>query len=362
MSGKRLSTTILLFLFLASNSSAQTAMRLARSLDTAVIGRNYPNIDAILISQGNKIVFEKYFNGLTKDSLHDTRSSFKSLTAILVGIAIDKGFIKDVHQKVYTFFPEYNHYENWVAEKDSMTIEDLLEMKSGFDCEEWNDTKDCEDEMTRSNDWVKFSLDLPLIHRPGTVWSYMSSNPMILSGIISNASHMPLDQFADKFLFRPLNIKEYRWTKDKTGHAMTAGSFYTKPEDMIKIGQLVINKGIWNGQRLVSAAWLERATKPITKIENFSNVGIAQVQGAVPQPTYYGYFWYNEKLMTDKFEYNAVFSSGNGGQFIILVEALDLVVVFNGHSYNSRKSKLTFDILVRYILPYLVSANAPDKK
>jgi CubicO group peptidase (beta-lactamase class C family) len=361
MIGNRIFPPILLFLFVAGDSGAQTAMRLAGSLDPAIISRDYPNIDAILIAQHKKIIFEKYFNGLTKDSLHDTRSSFKSITAILLGIAIDKGFIKDVHEKVYSFFPEYKNYKNWVTDKDSMTIEDLLEMKSGFDCEEWNDTRDCEDEMTRSNDWVKFSLDLPLVHKPGTVWSYMSSNPMILSGIISNASHMPLDQFAAKYLLGPLNIKEYRWTKDKMGHSMTAGSFYAMAEDMVKIGQLVLNRGVWNGQQLVTAAWLERATTPITKIENFSNVGIARVQGAIPQPTFYGYFWYNEKLITDKFKYNAIFSSGNGGQFIILIKALDLVVVFNGHSYNSRKSKLVFDVLVRYILPYLESANAPDK-
>jgi CubicO group peptidase (beta-lactamase class C family) len=353
MSGKQFFLFVLPFLCMAIRSSGQAEAQLAKSLDVSTISRQYPNIDAILVAQGRKTIFEQYYNGLTKDSLHDTRSSFKSLTAILLGIAIDKGFIKSVKEKVYSFFPEYAHYENWVPDKDSMTIEDLLEMKSGFDCEEWEGTRDCENEMSKADDWVKFSLDLPLVHKPGTFWSYMSSNPMILSGIISNASHMPLDAFAAKYLFDPLGIKVYRWTKDKMGHAMTAGSFYAMAEDMIKIGQLVLNNGVWNGQQVINASWLERATKPITKIDNFSNTGIAQVQGAIPQPTYYGYFWYNEKLLTDRFAYNLIFSSGNGGQFIMLVKELGLVVVFNGHSYNSRKSKLPFDILIRYILPYL---------
>src|SRR5580700_5869601 len=148
MSGKQFFLFVLPFLCMAIRSSGQAEAQLAKSLDVSTISRQYPNIDAILVAQGRKTIFEQYYNGLTKDSLHDTRSSFKSLTAILLGIAIDKGFIKSVKEKVYSFFPEYAHYENWVPDKDSMTIEDLLEMKSGFDCEEWEGTRDCENEMS----------------------------------------------------------------------------------------------------------------------------------------------------------------------------------------------------------------------
>lgn len=112
MSGKQFFLVSLLFLFLANRSAAQAEARLAKSLDVSTISRRYPNIDAILVAHDRKIIFEQYYNGLTKDSLHDTRSSFKSLTAILLGIAIDKGFIKGVKEKVYSFFPEYKHYEN----------------------------------------------------------------------------------------------------------------------------------------------------------------------------------------------------------------------------------------------------------
>jgi CubicO group peptidase (beta-lactamase class C family) len=175
---------------------------------------------------------------------------------------------------------------------------------------------------------------------------------MIISGIISNATHMALSDFAAKYLFEPLGIKKYQWTKDKKGHAMTAGSFYISPTDYIKIGELVLQKGSWNNRRIVSEAWLNRATERITQIENFSNVAISKTKSAIPQPTWYGYYWYNEEINTGKLKYNIVFASGNGGQYIMIIKELRLVILFNGNSYDSWKSKLQFELLAKYILPY----------
>ena len=354
----------LLFVFSIVNCSCQTnkvngSPCLLDSISIAIQNGEYPNIDGVVISQDGKIKYEKYFNGFTKDSLHDSRSSFKSITGLLAGIAIDKGFIKNINEKVYSFFPEYKSYKNWDARKDSMTIEDLLEMKSGYDCEEWMSTKDCEAEMTTTNDWLKFSLDLPLAHTPGTFWAYTSCNTMILGGIIAHASKMTIPQFADQFLFQPLRITHYQWTKDPAGHAMTSGSFYILPRDMIKIGELVLHNGVWNGKRIISEKWIVQATQRMTKIENFSNVKISKNKIAEPQPTFYGYTWYNEKIQTNQFSYNAVFASGNGGQYIMVIRDLHLVIVFTGNSYNSSKSKLPFDILIRYILPYFNGEERP---
>jgi len=324
--------------------------------DTAMVTvekGNYPSVDGIVIAQHDKILYQHYFNGLTENSLHDSRSSFKSITSLLMGIAIDRGYIKSVNEKVYPFFPQYDTFKNIDSGRLDMTIQDLLEMKSGFNCEEWNGTKDCEGEMENSSDWLKFSLDLAMAHKPGTFWAYTSSNPMIVGGIIEVASKMPLSQFADTFLFQPLNITDYRWTKDPVGHAMTAGSFYIKPTDMEKIGQLILNKGMWQGKQIVSKRWINECTKPITKIEHFSNVGISKAKDVSPRPTYYGYYWYNEKVVTDRFSYNVVFASGNGGQYIMTIADLDLVVVFTGNSFNSWKSKLPFEILIRNILPFI---------
>ncbi len=345
---------ILLSLLLLVSSSAKAQQSPVTLLDSIPMAANkgiYPNLEGITISQEGKF-FEAYFHGLSKDSLHDTRSAFKSITGLLIGIAIDKGFIKSVHEKVYAFFPEYRPYKNWTGLKDSMTIAHLLAMKSGFDCEEWDGAKDCEDEMSMTQDWIRFCLDLPLKNKPGTQWDYTSINTMLLGGILAHATHMSVTEFADKYLFKPLDITRYRWTKDPVGHEMTAGSFYISPRDMNKIGQLVLQDGIYHNTRIVSQKWIEAMTKPLTKIENFSNVQISKNKTAIPQPTYYGYTWYTEQIKTPQFTYNVVFASGNGGQYILVIKELDLVVTFIGNSYQSWKSKLPFDILIRYILPH----------
>jgi len=347
---------LLLIILLASVVQAQNVQRKNRlllldSLTLKVENKTYPAIHAIIISHKGYKVHEKYFAPYTRDSLHDTRSSFKSVTSILTGIAIDQGFIKNLDQKVYDFFPEYSGFKYWNSEKAQMTLKNLLEMKAGFDCEEFNNTKDCEEDMSQSDDWIKFSLDLPLSHRPGTYWSYNSSAPMILSGVITNASKMTVIDFADCYLFQPLGITHYRWTKDPAQHGMTAGSFFIRPADMLKIGQMVANQGIWQGKRIVSAQWINESTKPQTQIADFSFVGISRTKVAQPQPAFYGYYWYRERIVTNSFNYDVLFASGNGGQYIMIVDELDLVVVFTGGNYNNWKSKLPFEALARYIIP-----------
>ena len=321
------------------------------SMTTAVTGNSYSDIHSILISKDGKLIYEQYFNGWNKDSLHDSRSAFKSITSLLTGIAVDKGLIKDVNQKVYSFFPEYKDFSRNNAWKKDMTIEHLLRMESGFDCEEFNGDKDCETDMMASKDWVRFSLALPMKHKPGTHWAYMSSDPMILSGIISRVSKMSIMDFAKKYLFDPMGIKHYRWTVDPSGYGMTAGSFYILPSDMMKIGEMILQKGMCKGNRIVSAAWLEQSTNTPIPIPDFSFVKFSRSAVAIPQPTYYGYYWYKEEIRTKTFRENVLLASGNGGQYIMVIERLGIVIVFTQGNYNSSKAKRAFDLLARFILP-----------
>ncbi len=321
------------------------------SLQILANENNYSGIHSILIAKDGKLVYEQYFNGWNKDSVHDSRSAFKSITSLLTGIAVDKGLIKDVNQKVYAFFPEYKDFSGNNAWKKDMTIGHLLRMQSGFDCEEFDGEKDCETDMMASKNWVRFSLDVPMKHKPGTAWAYMSGNPMILSGIISRVAKMSIMDFAKKYLFDPMGIKHYRWTVDPSGYGMTAGSFYILSSDMMKIGQMMLQKGMWNGNRIVSAAWLEQSTNTPVPIPGFSYVKFSGSAVAIPQPTYYGYYWYKEEIRTKTFRENVVFASGNGGQYLMLIERLGLVVVFTQGNYNSWKAKKAFDLLARFIIP-----------
>jgi CubicO group peptidase (beta-lactamase class C family) len=133
---------------------------------------------------------------------------------------------------------------------------------------------------------------------------------------------------------------------------MTAGSFYIRPEDMLKIGELVSNKGYWKGKALVSRKWIIESTAagiPIPDKHSFMQTSRSKV--AAPCQSYYGYSWYKEKIKTPKWQYDAVFASGNGGQYIFIIKELDLVVVFTQGNYGSWKAKQAFDILASYIIP-----------
>jgi CubicO group peptidase (beta-lactamase class C family) len=334
-----------------TNTHAQT-QALLDSMTRAINKQEYTGIHSVLISKGDKLLYEHYFNGFAADSLHDSRSSFKSITSLLMGIAIDKGFIKNVDQKVYSFFPEYHSFANPDPRKRQITIKNLLEMRSGFNCDEWvDDGKDCESEMEPTKDWVKFSLDLPMKDDPGTVWAYTSCDPMIISGIIKNATHLSIMEFAKKYLFAPLGISHYRWTVDPAGHGATAGSFFIQPNDMVKIGRLVKNNGVWNGKRIVSEQWLKTSTTATIPIPDFSFVKSSRAKLAQPQPVYYGYYWYNEQVKTGSYAEDVLFASGNGGQYIMIIKKLDLVVVFTQGNYNNWKAKRAFELLVKYIIP-----------
>lgn len=330
--------------------SPATAQSKLEQMEQAVGAGQYPNLHSILVSQGGRTVYERYFNGYTADSLHETRSAFKSITSLLVGIAIDRGMIKGVDQKVSGFFPEDTAFGSDPLKKQ-MTIRNLLEMRTGFDCEEWDGTRDCESEMEKTRDWVKFSLALPMKNPPGTVWAYTSCSPMILSGIIEKVSGMPVMDFAQKHLFSKLGITHYRWTIDPSGHGMTAGSFYIRPEDMLKIGQLVLNQGEWRGKQIISRAWIKESTHAQILINEGSFVKTSRSTAAVPQQVYYGYQWYNEVIKTKSGSYPMVFASGNGGQYVMIIEPLKIAVVFTQGNYGKRVAKQAFDIVARYILP-----------
>jgi CubicO group peptidase (beta-lactamase class C family) len=343
-----------LMLCLAIQSFAQESKTVDEfpGITKAITNSEYKGIDGLLIAQNGNMIYEKYFNGFGRDSLHDSRSSFKSVTSLLVGIAIDQGFIKNENEPVYRFFPENKGIANDPVKK-KMTIKNLLEMRSGFDCNEWTDDgRDCEAEMSKTRDWVQFSLGLSMKNEPGKVWAYTSCDPMIVSGIISQATHMTIMEFARKYLFEPLGISNYEWTTDSAGHGMTAGSFYVLPSDMLKIGLLILNNGNWNGKQIVSAGWLEKsitATIPIP--DGWSFIKVSRYPEAIPQQAYYGYYWYKETVKTNSWHEDVVFASGNGGQYIMVIRRLDLVVVFTQQNYQNWTAKRAFEILAKYIIP-----------
>jgi CubicO group peptidase (beta-lactamase class C family) len=227
------------YFFLLSSCSGQPSGRsISQELRNKITDNAYPKIDATLVEKNNSIIVEEYFNGFTKESPHDLRSSFKSITSLLAGIAIDQQLFK-LTDSIGRFFPELKD-----ERKRSIRVQDLLEMRSGLNCEEFYEIgPECETDMMNSKDWVAFCLGADMIREPGLNWSYNSNEPLLVGEIITRASGMSVMDFAKKYLFQPLGVVQYKWTVSPTGSGMTAGSFYMKPIDFIKIINLVKQKG-----------------------------------------------------------------------------------------------------------------------
>lgn len=339
---------LIVFLSLLSFSckSQQTDDKLIE-LKKLITADKYPNIDGVIISKNDKILFEEYFNGFGRDSLHDTRSSFKSVTSLLAGIAIDQGLFT-VNDEIHKFFTEWKN-----DPRGKITVKDLLEMKSGLACEGFFGIgPDCESGMWETDDWLGYILNISLRHDPGLNWAYTSMEPELVGIIISRTSDMTLMEFAKKYLFEPLGIKNYKWFITPNGRGYAAGSFYMKPIDMLKIAQLVLNKGNWRGQEIVSEKWINESTNCQTDVE-MSFVRFARTKNAKYSTANYGYLWYRESFQYQDIKTEGLFASGNGGQYMMILDDYDAAIAFTGSNYGNWRGKLPFDILLKYIIPIL---------
>ncbi|MFK8102975.1 MAG: serine hydrolase domain-containing protein [Saprospiraceae bacterium] len=341
-----------LALMLVTTCQSQTINNpLLQDLKAKVAEKVYPKIDGIIVEHGDKIIVEEYFNDFEKDSLHDTRSSFKSITSLLAGIAIDKQLFT-LEDKLSRFFPDLKN-----EEKRNIRVKDLLEMRSGLNCEEFYEIgPECESEMWDSKDWIAYCLNVEVKGLPGLNWSYSSNDPMLVGEIISRASGMSIMEFAKQNLFKPLGIEKYRWTISPKGRGMTAGSFYMRPIDMLKVIDLVENKGRWNDQQIVSEEWVEQSTNCEIDID-FSFTRYSKLKNAKYRSAAYGFFWYQEVLQYKNIKTSVLFASGNGGQYMMLLPDYNAKVIFTGSNYGNWRGKLPFEILLRYLIPMIEKKN-----
>jgi CubicO group peptidase (beta-lactamase class C family) len=284
----------------------------------------YGNIHSILVVENNDLVIEQYYNGWERDRLHFLASTTKSFNSILIGIAIDQGKIKNVNQKVLSFFPEYETLEK-DTRKHQMTIKDLLTMTSGFKWDENtfppDDPKNMGNQMEQTADWLKSALSLPMDTLPGTKYVYCGPNDVILSEIIRRSTGQNIAEFAEVNLFKPLGIKEYDWFS-KNGVFDSGGGLKLRPRDIAKYGLIHLNFGKWGDREIVSKKWVEETSQAFIEIKH---------------PLYSCYQW--QMVKTD-LGFNVWFIPGNGGQIINIIPALAMVVVINADNRNIPKENM----------------------
>ncbi|MGH7111978.1 MAG: serine hydrolase domain-containing protein [Stellaceae bacterium] len=250
-------------------------------------------------------------------TLHDLQSITKSVTAILVGIALDRGWLKSVGAPVLSFFLQYADLRTLARER--ITLGDLLSMTSGLF---WPDGSIL---LSAAQDPYRFVLKQPIEAAPGKVWNYNSGGVEVVGAILKKVSGQPLDQFAKKALFDPLGITDWQWGRLANGEPGASWGLRLRPRDLAKIGQFVLNHGIWHGRRIVSAAWIKQMTAPHSNLPGWET-GFGDG---------YGYLWWLGRASIDDHNIPWVAGFGWGGQCAYVVPGLDLVVVATAGAYRT---------------------------
>lgn len=266
------------------------------------------NVNSLIVARHGTIVAELHGSPDQSEVLRDIKSGSKSVLSVLVGIAIDKGYIKGVDEKVLSFFPEFTP-ANMDDRKAAMTVRDLLTMGSGFMCDMYG-TPGSDAIDTGAKDTAYQCLNKPMAYQPGEKFQYCQCNAYLLASILERKTGMGTLAFADKYLFRPLGITRAEWLTAQEGIAKGFVGLHLLPKDLAKIGQLFLNKGQWDGKQVVPVKFLEDATA-------------AQIATGWPDASY-GYQWWTIDSA------KAVMAMGIGGQYILINPAKDVLVVLTG--------------------------------
>lgn len=345
----------------------------AVNLDSSLIELGVRNIQdgrfgevhSMLIYKDGKLVLDAYFQGhkyqwgapdhygawvpWNATMPHTVHSVSKSITSLCIGIAIDKGFIKSVDQSIFDYLPDHQQFNT--EGKQAITIEHLLTMTSGLQWAEWNaPLSSVENDQVgiyfADTDPVNFILDRPLVFTPGTHFNYSGGNIQLLRAILENAAQMPLDSFSQKYLFEPLHADSSYWSlRFRTGEIMAASGLNQTPREMVKIGTVMLNKGIWNGVRIISENWVEKSG------QSFAGISGIKVPGEDFGRVGYSYTWWTKEFSNSGRKIKMYWANGWGGQKIMVFPELNMVIVFTGANYMSKVKELK--ILEKYVLPAL---------
>lgn len=316
-----------------------------RLLDNLVrqVGGAKHEMHSLLLLRSGHLVMEEYYNGYDEARTHDLRSATKSITSMLIGVAVDRGDIATIDQPLVPYV-ESRYPKLDLANKRDITLRHLLTMSGGLDCDDGDrKTKGQEDRMYRSRDWVRYFLELDVVAAPGLETRYCTGGVVALGAVLESSTGMSVEAFADEVLFEPLGITRREWaTFDRKRQIDTGGHLELTPLGMVAIGQLVLNRGKHRGLQLVSEGWLDESTRAVTDIRG--------------EP--YGYLWWP---MTPKYGERSVqtmIARGNGGQTIIVVPEFDLVFVTTSGYYNKPQSQKPFEFLYNAILPSVCELQA----
>ncbi len=314
----------------------------------------FEGIDSVVITRNNRLVlyeqirqrvgdFDDWINN-RDHRRHVLHSTSKSFTSALIGIAIDQGSIASTQVLFYDMF-NYGAYDNWDPRKAEMTLEDALTMRLGLEWDEWSlPYSDPNNQLvyleTHKDDWAKALLDLPMTHDPGSFYAYNTAATIAIGQALQNVTGIPMADFADQYLFFPMDITTAEWGRTPTGLPNGGSGLFLLARDMAKFGQLFIDDGMWQGQQLISPAWVADSVVRRVDISAWATFSEA-----------YGFQWWLDDFRHQGQVVAAYVTSGYGGQYIFALPDLELVVAFTGQNYGNGSGVANLYVMIEaYIL------------
>lgn len=286
------------------------------------------DLRGVVVIRAGRRVAERYYNGASSRELHDIRSAGKSVTALLIGIAMDRGAIRSVDDPVSKY---------WLASVGSaigsVPLRDVLTMRSGLAAYDDDPASPGnEDKMDAAGDPLSFVRGVPQADPPGTRYRYNSITAYTAGVVVADATRQKMSDFARHRLFEPLGITRWRWDSDAAGMTKGQGNLSLTTRELASIGEMVRSAGRVNGQQIVSAGWITAMLSPRVSIGSDD-----------PFADQYGYFWYRKEHRIADTVIPVSFASGNGGNKIYVAPTCDLVVAITssayGHGYGQRRSE-----------------------
>ncbi len=309
------------------------------------------DLHAVLVVRHGALVFEHYFKGddeswgkalgvvdFAPEVKHDLRSITKSVTSLVLGIAIDHGWVPGVDTPVLSLLPQYADLHS--ADKDRITLRHLLTMSAGLKWDEtipYSNPENSEIQMDYATDPYRYVLTRPVDTVPGAVWNYSGGGAALISAVLHKATGKTEDVLLQETLFDPLGIHDVAWARyPSNNEPLAASGLRMRPRDLAKLGQLVLNHGMWDGKQIVSAAWIDASITP-------------QIQAS--QLYFYGYQWWLGRSLVNRQQVDWAVGFGLGGQRLYVVPQLDMVVLVMTGLYRSEmQSFVPLIALNRYAL------------
>jgi CubicO group peptidase (beta-lactamase class C family) len=323
------------------------------ALDAAIRSGEFKHTTSVLAAVGGRTLFEVYYDGSDAATLHNTRSATKTITGMLVGLAIDRGLIPSVATPVLPYFRDREPLASPDPRKEKITIEDFLTMSSLLECDDWNEySRGNEERMYLVEDWVKFTLDLPIKGFPGWAtppkdspygrsFSYCTAGAATLGALLERATKTPVPEFAKESLFAPLGIEKVQWQFTPLGTAMTGGGLGLATRDLAKLAQLYLDGGRREGRVVVPEKWVRESIRPHARIDD---------------DTEYGYLWWLKAFSSSGVAHPAFFMTGTGGNKVFAFPDLRAVVVVTTTNYREKDAHaLTERLVTDYVLPALTA-------